>query len=296
MRLATFIVDGDYRLGVVDQSGSVIDCFAAGFRGASSMLNLLTGGPAALAELRDWLASASVDPDHMRPAESVQLAAPIPLMPRNLFCVGRNYKLHIEESARAKGIATVFPSVPELFTKPVTAIIGADAGIKRYASLTQKLDYEVELAIVIGSTIRDATPQEAADAVFGYTIVNDVSARDLQMAHNQWFKGKALDTFCPVGPWIVTADEFGDAAGHRITLRVNGETRQDSTTSDLLFDVPTIISVVSAGLTLQPGDIIATGTPSGVAFGMSEPAYLEIGDVVEAEVEGIGVLRNPVIA
>jgi len=295
MRLVTFITDHADRLGLQNADGSVTDLNAAGFDAAHSMLDLLDGGPAVLDRLKSWLAATTIDPGHIVAQGGVRLAAPIPHMRQNLLCVGRNYKLHIEESARAKGIPVAFPTVPELFSKPVTAIIGHGAGINRYAALTQKLDYEVELAIVIGQTIRDATPEQAEQAIFGYTIVNDISARDMQMAHNQWFKGKALDTFCPVGPCIVTKDAFGDPAGHRITLRVNGETRQDSTTSDLLFDVPTIVSILSAGQTLRPGDIIATGTPSGVAFGMPVPAYLEVGDVIEAEIEGIGILRNPVI-
>ena len=139
------------------------------------------------------------------------------------------------------------------------------------------------------------TPANAMKAIFGYTIVNDVTARDAQTAHGQWFKGKSFDTYCPIGPVVVTADEFGDPSGHRITLRVNGETRQDSNTSDLLFDVPAILTHLSASLTLEPGDVIATGTPSGVALGMDPQKWLNVGDVVEAEVEGIGVLRNRII-
>jgi 2-keto-4-pentenoate hydratase/2-oxohepta-3-ene-1,7-dioic acid hydratase in catechol pathway len=295
MRLITFAAEDGPRLGVLGEAGAVLDLRSAGFAGADTMQALIEGGPAELTGLREWLDGAQIAPAHWLAENDVTLLAPIPQIRKNLYCVGRNYKLHIEESARAKGIPTAFPAVPELFTKPATAVIGYDAGIKRYSALTQKLDYEVELAIVIGRTIRDATCENALDAIFGYTIVNDISARDVQMAHGQWFKGKALDTFCPVGPCIVTSDEFGAPAGHRITLRVNGETRQDSTTSDMLFDVAEIVVSLSAGQTLHAGDIIATGTPSGVAFGMAEPAYLEVGDIVEAEISGIGILRNPII-
>jgi 2-keto-4-pentenoate hydratase/2-oxohepta-3-ene-1,7-dioic acid hydratase in catechol pathway len=225
----------------------------------------------------------------------VRLLAPIPWPRKNVFCVGRNYKEHIIEGARARGVAPMFPKVPEFFTKPATTVIGTEAGIERHARHTEKLDYEVELAVVIGKRIRDVPPGDAMDAVFGYTIVNDVTARDAQAAHGQWFKGKSYDTFCPMGPCVVTADEFGDPTGHRLGLKVNGEVRQDSTTSDLLFSVPEIISALAAGITLEPGDVISTGTPSGVALGMTPQRWLQTGDVVEAEVEGIGVLRNRIV-
>ncbi len=162
--------------------------------------------------------------------------------------------------------------------------------------MTQKLDYEVELAFVIGPGGRDIKAADAAKHIFGYTVLNDVSARDLQQAHGQWFKGKGLDTCGPIGPWIVTADEFGPASGHAIKLRVNGETRQDSNTSDLLFSVETILEHLSKGMTVDAGDIVCTGTPSGVALGMVPQPWLKGGDVIEAEIEGIGILRNTVRA
>jgi 2-keto-4-pentenoate hydratase/2-oxohepta-3-ene-1,7-dioic acid hydratase in catechol pathway len=226
----------------------------------------------------------------------VRLLAPIPRPAKNVFCTGRNYKLHIEEGAREQGVEVKFPPVPEFFTKPPTAVIGTEAEIRFDTKLTKALDYEVEFAIVIGRECRDVKAGEALEMVFGYTVLNDVSARDLQRAHGQWFKGKALDTSCPIGPWIVTADEFGSPNDARLALRVNGETRQDSTTADLLFDCATIIESLSQGLTLEPGDIICTGTPSGVGYAMKPPALLKDGDIVEAEVVGIGVLRNTVRA
>jgi 2-keto-4-pentenoate hydratase/2-oxohepta-3-ene-1,7-dioic acid hydratase in catechol pathway len=229
------------------------------------------------------------------PLKRAKLLAPFPVPRKNVFCVGRNYRLHILEGARARGVEPSFPKVPEFFSKPRTTVVGHEAGVLRHAAHTQKLDYEVEFAIVIGKTVTNLTPANAMKAIFGYTIVNDVTARDAQTAHGQWFKGKSFDTYCPIGPVVVTADEFGDPSGHRITLRVNGETRQDSNTSDLLFDVPAILTHLSASLTLEPGDVIATGTPSGVALGMDPQKWLNVGDVVEAEVEGIGVLRNRII-
>lgn len=294
MKLVTFLLGTEARSGVLMDSEHVLDVKAAGFGGRSDMLTLVDGGEAALRDLGDLIEARRGRAEYCLPLSEITLQAPIPNMRRNVFCVGRNYRLHIMEAARARGVDAVFPIVPEFFTKPTTAVIGPGAPIHRYAHLTQKLDYEVELGVVLGKRLLDARPDDIHAAIFGYTVVNDISARDLQFAHNQWFKGKGLDSFCPIGPCIVTADEFGHPSNHRISLRVNGETRQDSDTSDLLFSIIDIIASLSAGQTLLPGDIIATGTPAGVAFGMTSPAYLQTGDIVEAEVEGIGVLRNEV--
>lgn len=263
----------------------------------SSMCDLISGGPAALDTIRmlyAWAAEYGKDGEFWLPKNSVNVQAPIPRPNKNVFCVGRNYKAHIEEGARARGVDVSWPTVPEFFSKPPTSVTGPDSAIRLDTELTQQLDYEVELALVIGRTCRDIDVSEAMDAVFGYTVLNDVTARDVQVRHHQWFKGKGLDTYCPIGPWIVPAEDFGSPSGRRITLRVNGQIRQDSNTSDLLFDCATIVSVLSQGLTLEPGDIVATGTPAGVALGMSPQAWLVDGDVVEAEVEGIGILRNTV--
>ncbi|MET2829281.1 fumarylacetoacetate hydrolase family protein [Mesorhizobium shangrilense] len=259
----------------------------------TDMIALIAGGDQTLSRVRKVVTQAGAD--SLQALSSIEIVAPIPRPSKNVFCVGRNYRGHIIEGARARGIEVNFPAVPEFFTKPVTSIVGPEAGIRRYQSLTSQLDYEVELAVVIGRKTRDVSVEQALSSVWGYTIINEISARDLQRAHGQWFKGKGLDTFCPMGPWIVTADEFGNPEGHRLSLTVNGGVRQASTTTDLLFSVAEIISHLSAGLTLEPGDIIATGTPSGVALGMSPQAWLEIDDVVAAEIDGIGVLRNRVI-
>jgi 2-keto-4-pentenoate hydratase/2-oxohepta-3-ene-1,7-dioic acid hydratase in catechol pathway len=297
MRIATFLHNGRQSVGTVENE-AVLDLAAAlgGSAAPTSMHELIAGGDAVLDRVREALASAkkSQDKNLWRPLAECRLAAPIPRPTKNVFCVGRNYKLHIEEGARARGQQPTYPPVPEFFSKPPTAVIGHEDEVRVAARITQQLDYEVELAIVIGKTCRDVKKSEAAGVVFGYTVLNDVTARDLQRAHGQWFKGKGLDTSCPIGPWIVTADEFGPPSGKRITLRVNGETRQDSNSSDMLFDCDTIIESLSAGLTLEPGDIICTGTPSGVGFGMEPQSFLQEGDVMEAEVEGIGVLRNTV--
>jgi 2-keto-4-pentenoate hydratase/2-oxohepta-3-ene-1,7-dioic acid hydratase in catechol pathway len=287
MKLATFhdqsgpcpaVVQGD-RLLCID--------------GAASLLEVIAGGDDALAAIRTQLAQAA--PAAWRPLAGVTLLAPIPRPAKNVFCVGRNYRLHIEEGARARGVPAEYPPVPEFFTKPPTAVIGSGAEI-RLPGNTGRLDYEVELAFVVGHTARDVPASDALRHIFGYTVVNDVSARDLQRAHGQWFKGKALDTSCPTGPWIVTADEFDVAAAHRLWLSVNGEMRQDALISDMVFDCAAILSSLSAGMTLEPGDIVATGTPSGVGLGLDPQVWLKDGDIVEAGVEGIGSITNTVRA
>jgi 2-keto-4-pentenoate hydratase/2-oxohepta-3-ene-1,7-dioic acid hydratase in catechol pathway len=272
------VLDVGKLLKVSQRDNSVLDVINAGADGMEAIKSAALKGAGSAVALSD-----------------VDVLAPFPWPRKNVFCVGRNYKEHIIEGARARGRAVEFPKVPEFFSKPATSVIGPERGIERHAKNTQQLDYEVELAIVIGRRVRDISDAEAPGAIFGYTVVNDISARDAQLAHGQWFKGKSYDTFCPMGPWVVTSDEFGDPSGHRISLKVNGETRQDSNTSDLLFTVPQIVSYLAASTTLEPGDVISTGTPSGVALGMTPQRWLQVGDIVEAEVEGIGVLRNKVI-
>jgi 2-keto-4-pentenoate hydratase/2-oxohepta-3-ene-1,7-dioic acid hydratase in catechol pathway len=293
MKLVTFRSSGEARLGLADAKRGILDVAQAAPGAPADMLGFIAAGDEALAALRQ--AAESADRPQWTPYEKVTLLAPIPQPRKNVFCVGRNYKEHILEGARARGVEPTFPKVPEFFSKPATCVIGPEAGIERHARNTQQLDYEVELAIVIGRRVRDITAKDALSAVFGYTIVNDVTARDAQRAHGQWFKGKSYDTFCPMGPCIVTADAFGNPSGHRIALKVNGEIRQDSNTADLLFDVPNIVAWLSASLTLEPGDVIATGTPSGVALGMTPQKWLQVGDVIEAEIDGIGQLRNRVV-
>lgn len=301
MKLATFAHENTAAVGIVDQD-RVLDCAAASRqfgdgRLPADMVGLIAGGKAVMEELRRLLAAANGVPNSSAlwtPLAQVRLLAPIPRPRKNVFCVGRNYKAHIEEGARALGREVVFPPVPEFFSKPPSSVIGTGSDVRVNANQMEKLDYEVELAFVIAHTARDVPVGAGLDAIFGYTIVNDISARDLQIRHGQWFKGKSLDTFCPMGPWIVTADEFGNPSGHRISLRVNGQTRQDSNTSDMLFGCAEIVASLSEGLTLEPGDVVATGTPSGVALGMTPQIWLKSGDVVEAEIAGLGVLRNQI--
>jgi 2-keto-4-pentenoate hydratase/2-oxohepta-3-ene-1,7-dioic acid hydratase in catechol pathway len=264
------------------------------------MLAVIAGGPGALSGVRsvireagrrvgrgDWRASTK-DPV-IRPVARMRFLAPIPRPTKNVFCIGRNYAEHAKEQKAE------VPSVPVFFTKPPTSLIGHDAPVI-YDRVTKELDYEVELAVVIGRRGVNIPRAKAYHYVFGYTILIDVTARDLQRRHMQWFRGKSLDTFCPMGPWIVHKSAIPDPHNLRIHLRVNGEVRQQGRTADMVFPIPELLEVLSAGMTLEPGDIVATGTPSGVAAGFDPPRWLRVGDVIEAEIEGIGLLRNPVVA
>ena len=220
------------------------------------------------------------------PLKRVRLLAPIPVPSRNIFCLGRNYADHAAERGAA------VPEHPVYFTKPATAVVGPGDDVVHHA-ITKELDYEVELAVVIGVGGRDIARADALKHVFGYTIVNDVTARDLQKRHQQWFKGKSLDTFCPMGPVLVTADELPDPQALAISLRVNGQLRQSSHTSKMIFPVVQCIEVLSQAMTILPGDIIATGTPEGV--GAATGTFLKAGDRIEAEVEQIGILPSKVV-
>jgi 2-keto-4-pentenoate hydratase/2-oxohepta-3-ene-1,7-dioic acid hydratase in catechol pathway len=224
----------------------------------------------------------------------VQWHAPIPRPLKNIVCLGLNYASHVRETTRLDKPMKV-PDIPVFFTKAPTSANGPHDPIPWDRSATEQLDYEAELGVIVGAGGKNIRRDRALDHVFGYTVINDVSARDLQFGHKQWFKGKSLDGFCPMGPVVVTADEFGDPQQKRITLRVNGETRQDATTGDMLFPVDAILVYLSQGMTIEAGDIIATGTPEGVGLGRTPPEYLKDGDVVETEIEGIGMLRNRIV-
>jgi 2,4-diketo-3-deoxy-L-fuconate hydrolase len=262
-----------------------------------SLLEVIQGGEATWASVREvWEhGKGLVDQQAIEelatrrlayPLKRVRLLAPISAPARNVFCLGRNYADHAAERGAAA------PDHPVYFTKPGTAVVGPGDDVVHHA-ITKELDYEVELAVVIGTGGRDIPRAEALRHVFGYTIINDVTARDLQKRHNQWFKGKSLDTFCPMGPMLVTADEIPDPQALAISLRVNGQTRQSSHTAKMIFPVAQCIEVLSQGMTLLPGDIIATGTPEGV--GAATGTFLRAGDRIEAEVEGIGILASKVV-
>jgi 2-keto-4-pentenoate hydratase/2-oxohepta-3-ene-1,7-dioic acid hydratase in catechol pathway len=232
------------------------------------------------------------------PLTSVRLTAPIPRPRRNIFCVGKNYHAHAKEfagsgfdsSAKAGGD---IPAVPIFFTKVPESVIGPDEPIVIVPEVSDATDYEAELAVVIGRGGKGIKAADAMGHVWGYTIINDVTARDWQQRHLQWHLGKSFDTYCPMGPWLVSADEC-DATRTGIRCWVNGEERQNANTADLIFDIPTLIETLSAGITLYPGDVIATGTPVGVGIGFKPPKYLQPGDIVRMEIDGIGTLSNPV--
>jgi len=225
------------------------------------------------------------------PLAAVTLHAP--LRPcKNVFCVGRNYLAHAEEGARARGEQLKLPAVPTIFTKAPTAIADPDATLRLDSRVSQRYDWEAELAVVIGTRCKNVREESALDVVFGYTCLNDISARDLQNATTQWFMGKTLDDTCPLGPWLVTPDEIGDPQQLEVSLRLNGVVKQHAPTSSMIFTIPRIIAYLSQGTTLEPGDVIATGTPEGVGFARTPPEFMQDGDIVEVEVSKIGVLRN----
>jgi len=223
----------------------------------------------------------------------VRLLAPV-RPPKNVFCVGRNYVAHAEEGARARGIELKLPELPTFFTKAPNTIIGPDAEIALEAEVSSQYDWEAELAVVIGKRCKDVREEDALGVVFGYCCLNDVTARDMQRDYGQWFKGKSLDNSCPLGPWIVDTQEITDAQNLEIMLRVNGVEKQHSNTRLMIFNIKRIIHELTKGYTLDPGDVIATGTPEGVGFARTPPEFLKDGDVVEVEIEKIGILRNTV--
>lgn len=232
-----------------------------------------------------------------KPLSEVKLLAPIAELRRPVIAVGLNYKKHSDEGARKTGARKVgeYPKIPVFFTKWIGSHNHHEGDVILH-DVTKELDYECELVIVIGKKGTDIPKDKAMDHVYGYTIMNEISARDIQRRHGQWFKGKALDSFGPLGPWIVTKDEAGDGDNLSIQTRLNGETRQNSNTNDMIFDIETVVSVLSEGFTLVPGDLIATGTAEGVGFAMDPPGLMQVGDTVECEIENIGVLRNKIVA
>jgi len=252
--------------------------------GVGTVDELLRGGDQ-LRERLEAAAAAALDEAPM-PLEPGMLAAPLRAPPK-IACVGLNYHDHIRET----GLDT--PERPLIFAKFGSSLIGPDEPIRWPAGLTSQVDWEAELAVVIGRRVRDVPVAEASESVFGYTAANDVSARDLQFGDGQWVRGKSIDSFCPIGPVLVTADAY-DPAAKRVASRVNGRTMQDSTTAEMIFGVAEIVSFLSCACTLEPGDLILTGTPWGVGGFRSPPVFLAEGDLVEVDVEGIGVLANPV--
>lgn len=286
MRIATFVLNGKRQVGLVSADGKTVTSLALSAeevqRGAQAVIDLVVAGKS----VPDTVGSPVGVSD-------VNLEAPLPLPRRNVWCVGRNYHAHAKELS-----ASVFKdndanpeSWPIVFTKVPECVVGPFDDVLVPVGVSDQIDYEAELAVVIGTGGKNIAKADALKHVFGYTVVNDVTARDVQMRHQQWDMGKSFDTFCPMGPWIVTADEF-DGTKTRVRCWVNGELRQDGPTENMIFDIPTLIETISRGITLYPGDVIATGTPAGVGMGMKPPRYLKAGDVVKVDIEGLGSIEN----
>jgi 2-keto-4-pentenoate hydratase/2-oxohepta-3-ene-1,7-dioic acid hydratase in catechol pathway len=266
----------------------------------ASMLALARGGPAVLAKAakleRTAEERAAGDGLALYPASEVTMLAPIPRPSKNVYCVGLNFRSHVEQNAAALGLPADIPTIPLFFSKPVTAVIGPGEGIINDSRLTEQLDYEVELAVVLGAGGTWIPAEQAHEHILGYTLLNDVSARDLQWRTSQFLYGKGLDTYCPVGPAIVTPDELGPLDSVVLELLVNGESRQSEPAGNMLFPPEVAIAELSKGITLEPGDMISMGTPGGCGYQMQPPRFLAVGDVVECRATGIGQLTNPVVA
>lgn len=291
MRLVTIETGNRRHVAQLSADGQSVRALTSGAgEAATSMIAAIAGWNGLAARLDDVL-------DAPVPLSSVTLLAPIPRPARNIFCVGKNYHEHAKEFAQSGFDSTakeVVPEAPVVFSKPPSAVIATGETILGSLDPTSSVDYEGELGVVIGTGGRGITKADALNHVFGYTIVNDVTARTLQQKHRQWLLGKGIDTFCPMGPAILTADEVPDPAKLTLKTWVNGELRQDAVVSDLIFDIPTLIETISAVIALEPGDVIATGTPVGVGIGFNPPKFLAKGDRVAIEIAGIGRIENPV--
>ncbi|GBF12344.1 fumarylacetoacetate hydrolase family protein [Tepidibacillus infernus] len=301
MRFVTFQLGQETKLGVVNEEVTeVIDLQRAQSAKEvkllpTSMIEAITLGDSFIKDVNELLEWVELQENrnwvYQLNSEEVTLLAPIPRPPKNIFCLGKNYAAHALEM----GSADEIPKHPMVFTKAATSVNGPFADIWNHSDITSALDYEGELAVVIGKKGSKISKEEAFDYVFGYTMINDITARDLQKRHKQFFLGKSLDTACPMGPFIAYKSLIIDPNNLHIETRVNGEVRQSANTEQLIFDIPTIISTISQGTTLEPGDVIATGTPAGVGEGFTPPRYLKANDIVEIHVEGLGWLRNKII-
>jgi 2-keto-4-pentenoate hydratase/2-oxohepta-3-ene-1,7-dioic acid hydratase in catechol pathway len=287
VRIATYRYQDQRHVGQVSADGQTVTAFDVpadvAQHGALRLIETLMAGGTLPALSKQTVAVADV-----------KLEAPIPLPRRNIWCVGRNYHEHAKELSTSvfKDSNTNTQAWPIVFTKVPECVVGPfDDVVLPGAAVSDQIDYESELAVIIGQGGKNIAAADAMKHIYGYTIVNDVTARDVQMRHQQWDMGKSFDTFCPMGPWLVTADEL-EGTKTRVRGIINGEQRQDGPTENMIFDIPTLIETISRGITLFPGDIIATGTPAGVGMGLKPPRYLKAGDVVRVEIDGIGHIEN----
>lgn len=298
MRLLSFIIKEGQpaRIGALRNGDRVVDIGAeAKSRGtalcfdAQDMISVIAAGEAAVRQVREIATAAGDD----LPLSSVTLTAPIPRPRKNVFCVGWNYLEHFKEGEKSRTHVQEMPAYPTFFTKSPTSVNGPYDPIPWEPAVMEKLDWEVELGVVIGTGGKNITESDAMKHVFGYTVINDVSCRDIQRRHGQqWFKGKSMDGTCPMGPWIVTADEVPEPGNLPVKCSVNGVVKQDSNTSYMYFKLPRLIAELSLGMTLEPGDIISTGTPAGVGHARTPPEFMKPGDVLDTEIAGIGKLSN----
>jgi 2-keto-4-pentenoate hydratase/2-oxohepta-3-ene-1,7-dioic acid hydratase in catechol pathway len=289
MKLATVKDNGNIKAGMI--IGDEFVCCVEGEGADMAVLSIIRNGDAA-----SW--DDIIDTAERRDLTDVQILAPIPHLIRDMVCVGKNYYAHAKEFFDSGFDATqkeTIPSEPIIFTKAMTSLIGPNDAINASIDPTESVDYEGELGVIISKTARRVAKADWQDYVFGYVIINDVTSRELQKKHNQWTIGKGLDTFGPMGPYIVTKDEIGDLPSMQIQTLVNNEVRQQAEVRDLIFDIPTLIETLTLTGTLLAGDIIATGTPVGVGIGFNPPKFLKSGDVVTINVTGLGSLTNPVI-
>ena len=287
MKLVTYRFENTQRVGVLTQDETAV--LPLDYSDMNTLIE--TASPA---DLRS-AASAAERAGVRVPLAEVELLAPIPRPRQDILCLGMNYKDHADEAAQYNAEAfTQEKPVAVYFSKRVSQAVAPEGDIERHAGLVERLDYEVELGVILGKAARNVKAEEAGDYIFGYTVINDVSARDVQTSHKQWYFGKSLDGFTPMGPCIVTADEIAFPPALDISSAVNGEPRQHSNTRLFLTGIPALLEELTAGMTLLPGTIIATGTPAGVGMGFDPPKFLQSGDVVECTIQGIGTIRNTV--
>lgn len=293
MKIARVRYKKEVWLGEADVENKIVGLFAKEDEDQRADLTI---------ELIKSLLNGSAEIKHQMsiPFHELDFLQPINQPSKNIICVGKNYRAHAAEftgsgyDSSATDKNDIIPDAPILFSKAPCCMIGAQEDIQVPWDLSNEIDYEAELGVIIGQGGRAISEQDAYDHVWGYTVINDMTARDLQSRHKQWLLGKSIDTFCPIGPWIVTADEL-DPENLELSCWVNDELRQQANTSDLIFDIPKIIAAASASMTLSPGDILATGTPAGVGIGFNPPKFLQSGDVVKVEISDIGVIENRLV-